>query len=420
MYFYTDMTHFTLTQPCVTQLCVTQTCVIKILCITLHSKSYYICIMNKPFAFGVAVGNEHFIGRKMEIEHLSNNFRYGVNTILMAPRRMGKTSLVKRVAKEVESADIKIVHLDAFACRSEYDFLNSFAAAVLKQTSSHLEEWKNTVQEFLVRLTPRISISPEPNADFAVSLGITPKTHTPEEILDLPERIAKRKGYHIIICIDEFQQVGEFPDSLSVQKRMRTVWQHQENVSYCLYGSKKNMMNTLFLQRSKPFYKFGTTMNLGVIPAEEWIPFLCQRFTSIGKELPEHVAEAICQKVELHSSYVQELAFNTLICMEGNRAAIESVDEAFENMLDENTPLFQEKTERLTTYQLNFLRAIIDGVHKDFGMANIREDYNLGSSANIVRLKNALIERELISILPDGIFIADPVLHAWIKQRMSK
>lgn len=135
-------THFILTQSCVTQLCMTQTCVIRILCVILHSESYCNCIMNKPFAFGVAVGNEHFIGRKMEIEHLSTKFKYGVNTILMAPRRMGKTSLVKRVAKEVESADIKIVHLDVFACRSEYDFLNSFAAAVLKQTSSHLEEYR--------------------------------------------------------------------------------------------------------------------------------------------------------------------------------------------------------------------------------------------------------------------------------------
>ena len=59
--------------------------------------------MKKPFVFGIAVEDDHFVGRKKEISRLSANFHYGVNTILLAPRRIGKTSLVKRVAKEVET-----------------------------------------------------------------------------------------------------------------------------------------------------------------------------------------------------------------------------------------------------------------------------------------------------------------------------
>ena len=118
--------------------------------------------MKKPFVFGVAVGDENFVGRSKEITMLSNNFKYGVNTILLAPRRMGKTSLVKRVAKQIHSDEIKVVHLDIFSCRNEYDFLNMFASAVLKQTSSHVEEWMQDVRDFMSRIVPKVNISPDP------------------------------------------------------------------------------------------------------------------------------------------------------------------------------------------------------------------------------------------------------------------
>lgn len=374
--------------------------------------------MRKPFVFGVAVEDENFVGRSKEINMLTNNFKYGVNTILLAPRRMGKTSLVKRVAKDVQTDEIKIVHLDIFSCRNEYDFLNMFASAVLKQTSSHLDEWMQNARDFLSRIVPQVSFSPDPTQDYSISLGITPKTHKPEEILNLPEQIARKKGIHIVVCIDEFQQVGEFPDSLYVQKRMRSVWQHQQNVSYCLYGSKKNMMITLFQQRSKPFYKFGSTMELGTIPAEDWTPYLRRQFTSEGRTLSEPLATKICDMVELYSSYVQQLAFNVLVCTPTGEAVSEDIlNQAYENLLDENTSLFQEKTESLTSYQLNFMKAIIAGVHEDFGKTNIREEYNLGSHSNIVRIKTALIEKELIETRSDGVFIADPVMKQWLSSR---
>ena len=361
---------------------------------------------------------EHFIGRRREIEKLSSHMRYGINTILISPRRWGKTSLVQRVAKEVANEEIKVVKMDAFYCRNEYDFYNAFAAAVLQQTASRLEEWKQNAQEFLSRLVPKISLTPEPNQDISISLGITPKTHKPEEILNLPEQIAKKRGCKIVVCVDEFQQIGDFTDSMTVQKRMRTVWQHQQHVSYCLYGSKKHMMTALFQQRSNPFYKFGTTMYLDVIPTEEWIPYLCERFEREGKYLPQDMARQICEMVREHPSYVQQLAFNTLICTKATEVSEENITEAYRNLLDENTPLFMEKTERLTAYQINFLRAIIAGIHTDFGTTAIREEYNLGSASNIVRIKDALTEKEFIDVTPKGVFIADPILEKWLQKKI--
>ena len=134
--------------------------------------------------------------------------------------------------------------------------------------------------------------------------------------------------------------------------------------------------------------------------------------------MSESLAEKICNKVELHSSYVQQLAFNVLVCTPASGTATDDgLAQAYENLLDENTTLFQDKTENLTGYQLNFLKAILSGIHDDFGKADVREEYNLGSHSNIVRIKTALVEKELIEIRKEGIFIADPVMSQWLRYR---
>ena len=95
--------------------------------------------------------------------------------------------------------------MDIYDCRSEYDFYNRYAVEILKQTSCKLEQIMTDAKEFLGRITPKISISPDMASDYSISLGITPKTLSSEEVLKLPEKIAEKKGFHIVVCIDEFQ-----------------------------------------------------------------------------------------------------------------------------------------------------------------------------------------------------------------------
>ena len=221
----------------------------------------------KSFIFGTAVSDYNFIGREKETQRLIANFTEGINTILISPRRIGKTSLVKHVKKMLEPhQDVIVIYLDMFACKTEYEFYNALSAAVLKQTASHAEMWMEYAKEFLVRLTPKLTFSPEANTDFSLSLGITPKTHTPEEVLNLAEDIARKRGKRIVVCIDEFQQLGELPDSLTVQKRLRSVWQHQQLTSYCLFGSKQHLMSNIFQRRNMPFYQCGDFLARSIGP----------------------------------------------------------------------------------------------------------------------------------------------------------
>ena len=371
---------------------------------------------NRPFMFGIPVEDSHFIGRHTETERLSANFRNGINTILLSPRRWGKTSLVNKVATTVNSKEIiVVVTMDIFSCRNEYDFYNKFSEAILKQTASRVEEWRDIAKGFIERLVPKISMSLDGQSEYGFSLGITPKTHQPEEVLSLPEIIASRKGCRIVVCIDEFQQVGEFPDSLSVQKRMRTVWQYQKNVSYCLYGSKIHMMTNLFQKKSYPFYKFGELLYLKNIPFETWLPYIQEGFAKQGKHISEQLVKQLCESVDYQSSYVQQLAYDTLLLTD-NEVTEDILKAALNDLVDQNSIVFIEQTQSLTSYQLNFLRAILAGQSTEFGKKDLREEYDYGSPSNITRLKNALTAKELIEPTAKGYIIGDPVLRLWLKR----
>ncbi len=370
---------------------------------------------NRPFTFGVATSGNNFTDRKQETERLLMNFKHGINTVLISPRRWGKTSLVQKVCRLAESDKLKIVYLDIFSCRSDRDFYDALATAILKQTSSKIDEWIENVKLFLSRISPKISIGTDPMTDFSISLEMNPKSDDIDEILQLPEKIARKKNCNIVVCIDEFQQIAEFKDSKTFQKRLRTVWQLQQSVSYCLSGSKKHLMNELFEKKSLPFYKFGDAIYLQKIATPDWIDYICSRFDATGKSISRELAEKICQFVDNHSSYVQQLAW--LVWIHTEKVATDNdFKMAIQDLIDQNTPLFEKQTESLTTYQMNFLRAIIDGVHSEFTTQETLHKYQLGTSANVTTVKRALIKKELIDIEKRQVVIPDPVMILWLKQ----
>ncbi|MCQ2308815.1 MAG: ATP-binding protein [Bacteroidales bacterium] len=372
--------------------------------------------MEKAFIYGVSVEGDNFTDRVKETKRLKLNFENGLNTIIISPRRLGKTSLVKKVKSSIDNPDILVVFLDIYDCRSEYDFYNKLSAAVLKQTSNKMTMLFENAKDFMARLSPKISFGSDPETDYSISLGITPKTHNPEEILNLPEIIAKKKNVHIVICIDEFQQVGEFPDTLTVQKRMRSVWQHQQNVSYCLFGSKKHMMTNLFQDKRMPFYQFGEMIFLDKIPTEDWVKFIQSRFELKGKTISEGLCMKICELTERHSSYVQQLSWNVLAETAGSTTE-NDFDNAVETILSQCSALFVQQIEGLTSHQMNFMRAIANGIHDKFGSKDVMESYDFGTKTNINRIKNTLIFNELIEIVDGGLYFADPIFAIWFKKK---
>lgn len=374
--------------------------------------------MEKAFVYGMSVEGENFTDRVKETKRLKMDLENGINVILVSPRRIGKSSIVRKVIKEITDPKIKMVFMDIYDCRSEYDFYNRFASELLKQTATKTEQLIENIKKFLVRLTPKIAFSAEPMSEFSFSLGITPQNYQPEEILQLPEMIGHAQGVHIVVCIDEFQQIGEMPDTLTIQKRLRGIWQHQRNVSYCLFGSKKHLMTKLFQNHRMPFFQFGEMMFLDKIPTADWVPFICSRFERQGKQISEELAKRICETAEGNSSYVQQLAWNVLAETEQTTTE-EDFCRGVDALLAQCSALFEEQLKGLTGYQLNFIRALCDDVSSDFGSKTILENYNLGSKSNISRIKASLQDKEMIDFDKDTVYLEDPVFKIWFKRYMK-
>lgn len=372
---------------------------------------------SRTFVYGKAVGGDNFTDRVEETKRLKMNFEAGINSIIISPRRIGKTSLVKHVIEQVDE-NVKVVFMDIYRCRTEYDFYDVFASSIISACSTKTEQALALAKEMILSINPKVTLGWGGDKTVTLSLGINKKSNSPEEILSLPERISQKIGKRIVVCIDEFQQIGEMPDSLDIQKRLRTVWQHQQNVSYCFFGSKRHLMMNIFQSRSMPFYHFGEMLFIERIPAEEWVPFIQERFVSGRKTISAAYALKICEAVENYSAYVQQLAWNVYASTDSD------VDEkAFVNGLEatkaQTSPLFVEQTIGLTTYQMNFLRAICSGIHKDFSSSDVTDMFPLGTRNNITRIIHSLTERELIELKTDGTYdIPDPMFKMWLRENI--
>jgi uncharacterized protein len=372
--------------------------------------------MNAPFIFGKLAVDQNFTNRSAEIIKLKQNFVSGINTILISPRRWGKSSLVKKAALEVEAEqkNMRVIYLDMFNIRTEEDFYKRLSEAVLKAGSGKLEESLSFIKKFLKQWFPKITVSPDAVQEMSLSLNWEDVKKNPDEILNLAESIAIEKQLKFVICIDEFQNLSNFSDPLGFQKKTRSHWQQQQHVTYCLYGSKRHMMMEVFTRQSMPFYKFGDLIFLTKIATDDWKVFIQQRFKSTNKNISEGQAERIAMFVENHPYYVQQLS---QLCW--YRTSVELLDEdiesAMESLVMQLCLLFQNVTENLVTTQVNYLKALIDEV-KMLSSKEVINTYQLGSSANVSRIKDALINKEIIDDQAAGNpVIQDPVYKYWLK-----
>lgn len=371
--------------------------------------------MENPFVFGKAAEGAYFTDRVEDSKRLAANLTHGINTVLISPRRWGKTSLVKKVISETSSDDVKFIFIDVFQCKSEYDFFRNYANEVIKQTSSKIDEWVEMAKNFLSNISPKFSFGSDPLNDFSISFEWNQNPETVESILALPEKLAAKKNKRIVVCLDEFQQIADFADSTSFQKRLRTAWQHQQHTTYCMFGSKKHLMEYIFNDKSMPFYKFGDMIFLNKISTEDWTKYICHQFHVTGKTINEDQAEKICNLTENLSSYVQHLSW--IVWYKTDRVVTNKIiNDALDDILEQNKVFFQREVEQLTELQLNFLKALACGVTSGFSRKEVIQKYRLESSANIQSVKKALLKKDLIYIDDATIVFDDPLMKLWIKR----
>ena len=371
--------------------------------------------METPFIFGKIATEKNFTDRETETANLVQSFTSLINTIIISPRRWGKSSLVNKAAKLAMEQDrkLRICHVDLFNVRNEVHFYSLLAQKVIAATSTKWEEAVESAKSFFSHLVPKISIGSDPTNEVSIDFDWESIKQNPDEVLDLAEKIAKKKGVKIVICVDEFQNIAEFTDPDYFQKKLRSHWQQHQNVAYCLYGSKRHMMMEVFTNSSKPFYKFGNLMFLDKIDTPCLVEFFNTRFSETGKTITEDAANLIVKLVDNHPYYAQQLAQLSWLRTK-DVCDVEIVREAHAALVEQLSLLFVTITETLTTQQLNYLNALIAG-EKAISSTDVMHRYQISSTTSIARSKAALIKNDILDSKAGEISFQDPIYAYWLK-----
>jgi len=174
----------------------------------------------------------------------------------------------------------------------------------------------------------------------------------------------------------------------------------------------------VFSSPTMPFYKFGDIVFLDKIKEEDWINFIMKRFHETGKSIDAENVALIANYCENHPYYVQQLAQqvwlrSSKIC----KSAV--INEAFEDLIMQLSMLFQILTDDLSTKQISFLNAVINEEEKVTSQNTLKK-YNLGTSANVIKMRKTLHDREIIDLIGKKIEFMDPLYKYWLKNYYFK
>jgi len=96
------------------------------------------------------------------------------------------------------------------------------------------------------------------------------------------------------------------------------------------------------------------------------------------------------------------------------------IDQSIDELLEQNKVFFQREIEGLTELQLNFLKAVANGVYTGFGRKDVIRKYRLESSANVQGIKKALLKKDLIDVYGTVVTINAPISKLWVRRTIPK
>ena len=353
--------------------------------------------MNKirnPFLTKGYISKDYFCDREDELKELSRNVGNGLDTTLISPRRMGKTGLIFRFFEHVNEHNLgfNAIYVDIFATRSLEDFVRQLAEAVLKYYPEKTNFGKKFMK-FLKGLRPLISynsISGEPQVQISYQTS-QEKEYTISELLQFLDS----QNLPILIAIDEFQQIKEYPEK-NVEALLRTCIQQLKNIRFIFCGSNHSMMLEIFSSAKRPF--FGTThyLFLEKIQQERYTQFIVEQFSKNKVKIEAKAVEFILDWTFLHTFYTQSLC-NIVFSLGVTNVRINEVKAACLQIIKQNEPIFLQYRQLLTTAQWNFLIALAkEEKIKRITAQDFIIKYQIGTPANARRISQSLIDKDLI------------------------
>lgn len=371
-----------------------------------------------PFIISGKIDRKYFCDRKKESEELIRLLVNGHNIVLVSPRRMGKTGLIEfcyedqRIKDKYYTFFIDILQTNTF---SEFIFL--LGKEIYKSLVPRSKKIAMGFVQALKSLSGKIgfdSITGIPS--FNIQLGdIKHPEITLEEIFNYLDNAEIR----CIIAIDEFQQITNYPEK-NIEAILRTHIQHSSNCNFIFSGSRRHVLQEMFISTAKPFFNSATFMHLDAIPAEEYIDFIVRLFQERDKIISKENAGFIYDIFEGHTYYVQRTCNEAFSCtLAGAECDRKLIESALNNILNTYSTIFREILSQLPLKQKELLYAIV-GEGKATGLSS--EDFirrhSLSSSSSVQSSLRMLLNKEIITRNENTYSLSDRFFQLWLHQML--
>ena len=347
--------------------------------------------MDTAFIYYKPVTGKNNIGRHSEQTTIANLPEQGENVVIYEPAKNGKKSLMQQTflgmrisGKQFGTAEVHMQHV-----RSTEEFLLELGSALLRAEATTPDEYAGIVRNCLP--DTHFVFDPElyTATDAVLSLSWELDENDIRSMLCLPWRLAAASGKKIYVILDEFQNITFLDNWEKFIKIFEDVVRSSQGslCNFIFLGSAVNAMKYLF-EEKVIFHRQVNRVSIGEIDAREITDHIVKGFLTSGKVIDRDLMMSVCKRFRGNIWYINHFAS---ICDHLTKGYITdaTLQEALDMLISIHEPRFKEMVSDLTGFQLSLLRATLDGC-KRFSSADVIERYNLHSSANVRRLKDAL------------------------------
>jgi len=375
--------------------------------------------LENPFIItGRYVSDDYFCDREAETKELVSNIKNWRNSVLVSPRRMGKSGLVEHTFVQPEIATgYETFYVDVYATSTLDDFvllLGKDITARLQSKGSKLVERFLTIVSSLKATFTTDQFTGLPALE--LSLGeMQSSMKTLEQIFQFLETSDKP----CVVAIDEFQQIADYEDGKKVIATLRTLVQGCKQTRFIFAGSNRRMMDVLFNSPSEPFFMSCSPVSLGPIDKTKYREFSISLFNGYKKNLSVDCFDMVYDYFEGHTWYVQYV-LNRLFEMtaETETAGREMVGEAIEHILGVFNVTYQNILSNYSERQ----RALLIAVAKERRVQGILsgefvKKYRLNSASSVQGALKALLDNETIVRDGETYRIDNHFFSIWLSRR---
>lgn len=372
--------------------------------------------MQNPFFFssGLELAAGDFCGREKEIAELRGDIEAGMNTLVYASRRYGKTALLMEILRQERKGGRKGFYLDLFGVADQNELMSRYFAEFARCIEGTEEKAVRLLLGLFSSVKPDVELRQEPGGEFVIGLSIkrSKREQTLAEVIDLPFRYAEKHGETIVVMIDEFQEIV----GLGLEKKLRAfITQHGRKVAYLFAGSKKSLLRQMVSESTRPFYQSLKVFPLSGIPLEDWSPFVKAKFKKTGRKIEGEAVQQIFEISHGCPYYFQRLCYYLWReTPEGGIAAESALATALAHIMVEAREYQTPVWESLTPVQRKVAKVIAsDG--DDLYSREVLLDNELTAS-QMQRGVTGLLAKDVLEKMGNKIVFQDPLFGYWLRR----